>query len=125
MCDIGVRQGENLSPLLIATCLIVIDFEYSVIRGYDGQKSLSNDIRNNLSDSDVEVSLRLYVLLYADGTIVPKTPAPKDRVNKEPEELKVHNLPTNHVQDPHCNHQRENLHLPRQGQPPTSRTERM
>ena len=31
---------------------------------------LAGDIHNNLSDDDVEVFLRMYVLLYADDTIV-------------------------------------------------------
>ena len=30
----------------------------------------ASEIRKNLSDDDIEVFLRLYVLLYADDTIV-------------------------------------------------------
>ena len=67
-CNIGVRQGENLSPLLFA--LYLNDFEYFVSRQYKGLDMCSTEIRENLSDDDVEVFLRLYVLLYADDTIV-------------------------------------------------------
>ena len=67
-CNIGVRQGENLSPLLFAVYLN--DFEYFVSRHYKGLDMCASEIRNHLSNDDVEVFLRLYVLLYADDTIV-------------------------------------------------------
>ena len=63
-----MRQGENLSPLLFA--IYLNDFEYFVSRSYKGLHTFANDVRNNLSDDDVEVFLRLYVLLYADDTII-------------------------------------------------------
>ena len=67
-CNVGVRQGENLSPLLFA--IYLNDFEYHISRKYSGLKSLSEDINEGLSDEDLEVFLRLYALLYADDTIV-------------------------------------------------------
>ncbi len=67
-CEVGVRQGENLSPLLFA--IYLNDFEYYVSRKYKGLNMCATEISENLSDNDVEVFLRLYVLLYADDTIV-------------------------------------------------------
>lgn len=67
-CNIGVRQGENLSPLLFA--LYLNDFERYVSRHYAGLQDLAADTTESLSDDDVEVFFRMYVLLYADDTIV-------------------------------------------------------
>ena len=67
-CDRGVRQGENLSPILFA--IYLNDFEYFVSRKYSGLSYLSSEINSNNDDDDVEIFLRLYVLLYADDTIV-------------------------------------------------------
>ena len=67
-CNVGVRQGENLSPLLFA--IYLNDFESYVSEHFNGLNKLSNDVRQYLSEPDLEVFLRLYVLLYADDTIV-------------------------------------------------------
>ena len=67
-CNIGVRQGENLSPILFA--IYLNDVGYFIGRNYKGLDSLSVECSNNLSNEDVEVYFRLYVLLYADDTIV-------------------------------------------------------
>jgi len=37
---------------------------------YNGLSSLSNIVSEMLSDDDVEVFLKLYVLLYADDTVI-------------------------------------------------------
>ena len=60
-CNVGVRQGEHLSPLLFA--LYLYDFEYAISRKYSGLNRLANDNRTQLSDEDVEVFIRLYTLL--------------------------------------------------------------
>ena len=67
-CNIGVRQGENLSPLLFA--IYLNDFELFLSRKFNGLEDLSQETRKYLSDDDVEVFLKMYALLYADDTIV-------------------------------------------------------
>ena len=67
-CNIGVRPGENLSPLLFV--IFLNDCEFSVSRKYAGLSELGHDINQILSDDDVEHFLKIYVLLHADDTIV-------------------------------------------------------
>ena len=67
-CNVGVRQGENLSPMLFA--IFLNDFEYSISRNYNGLGFLAFEVNKLLSDEDVEHFLRLFALLYADDTIV-------------------------------------------------------
>lgn len=68
MCNIGVRQGENLSPLLFA--IYLNDFELFISQKYKGLSMVSTELNVNLSDEDVEVFVRLYALLYADDTVI-------------------------------------------------------
>ena len=64
----GVRQGENLSPVLFS--LFLNDLNQFMSQKYNGLSSLSNIVSEMLSDDDVEVFLKLFVLLYADDTVI-------------------------------------------------------
>jgi hypothetical protein len=58
----GVRQGENLSPILFS--LYLNDLTSSM----KGLSTISSATVNCLSDNTVDVYLKLYLLLYADDT---------------------------------------------------------
>ena len=67
-CNVGVRQGENLSPLLFS--LFLNDFELHLSRSYPGLQRLSRKLSETLSDDDVEYFVRIFTLLYADDTVI-------------------------------------------------------
>ena len=67
MCNIGVHQGDNLSPLLFA--LFINDFTKYVSTAYGGMNIAQSCYPSLINREDI-VLLKLFVLLYADDTII-------------------------------------------------------
>ena len=66
--NVGVRQGENLSPILFA--LYLNDFNDFLQKSYKGLDNLCSNIRNSLREKGMDCYIDLFSLLYADDTIV-------------------------------------------------------
>ena len=66
-CNAGVRQGENLSPLLFA--IYLNDFQEYIRNSYGGLKYLESEVSDRLKSDNAKITLNLSCLLYADDTI--------------------------------------------------------
>ena len=67
-CNIGVRQGENISHVLFA--MYLDDIQEFISKRYYCLTYHSKVSKELLSDEDVELFFKLYLYLYADDTIV-------------------------------------------------------
>ena len=67
-CNQGVRQGENLLPLLFA--IFLNDMKDFLRKSFNGLTIVSDLINDKLQTNDVHVFLKLYLLLYADDIII-------------------------------------------------------
>jgi len=63
----GVREGENLSPVL--SSLFYNDLVQFMSTKFQGLETISRCTIEHISD-DVEVYLHLFVPLYADDTVI-------------------------------------------------------
>ena len=68
LSNIGVCQGENLSPVLFS--LFLNDLTEFISHAYDGLNAISDMSKILLSNDEIEVYFKLYILLYADDTAI-------------------------------------------------------
>ena len=61
-CLNGVRQGENLSPFLFSIFLNDIEHYFSINR--------IPGIECEINENDIYVFLKVFLLLYADDTVI-------------------------------------------------------
>ena len=63
-CEIGVRQGENLSSFLFSMFLNDLE-EFLLTKDIVGLKSITDEL-----ETELEIYLKIFVMLYADDTIL-------------------------------------------------------
>ena len=66
--NIRVRQDENLSPVLFS--LFLNDLTEFISHAYDGLNAVSDMSKIFSSNDEIEVYFKLYILLYADDTVI-------------------------------------------------------
>ena len=76
-CLFGVREGENLPPLLFS--LYLNDLQQFLQEAHMGLKEIS-DLATQPLDNNLCALLKLYILLYADDTVL-LAESPKDLQN--------------------------------------------
>ena len=67
LCNVGVRQGENLSPILFS--LFLNDLRSYLSEHIDGLL-LPWSISKDLDFPDIDLFFKLFLLLYADDTVI-------------------------------------------------------
>ena len=68
-CNVGVRQGENLSPLLFS--LYLYDLNEFILRSCKGLEKIQEmDQLVHDPTEDLVSYLKLYILMYADDTVL-------------------------------------------------------
>ena len=67
-CEVGVRQGENLSPLLFS--IYLSELNSFLANKNDSLKQFQSLASEFLNDDRILIFLKLHVLLYADDTVL-------------------------------------------------------